>query len=54
MVRAERAFEARPVCPWAPGRRWCCGIEDLAADYGRERKDIEEAICCELRLAEAA
>ena len=29
-------------------------IEDLAADYGRDRKDIEEAIRCELRLAEAA
>ncbi len=29
-------------------------IQDLAADYGREPKDIEEAIRCELRLAEAA
>jgi len=29
-------------------------IDALAADYGRETGDIEEAIRCELRLAEAA
>jgi uncharacterized protein (DUF433 family) len=29
-------------------------IHDLAADYGREPREIEEAIRCELRLAEAA
>lgn len=29
-------------------------IQDLAADYGRAPEEIEEAIRCELRLAEAA
>ena len=29
-------------------------IRELAADYGREPQDIEEAIRCELRLADAA
>ncbi len=29
-------------------------IDALAADYGRDTGDIEEAIRCELRLAEAA
>jgi uncharacterized protein (DUF433 family) len=29
-------------------------IEELAADYGREPREIQEAIRCELRLADAA